>query len=93
MFCRDHLQEKFEFVDPIDNTTRTAPHTLHRTSSSGSSSSMSATSNSPTFFQDTTTTSAFNDPYSTPFVKNNKRKRDMQVTFNGNHNGAESPIF
>ena len=91
MFCRDHLQEKFEFVDPIDNTTRTAPHTLHRTSSSGSSSSMSATSNSPTFFQDTT--SAFNDPYSTPFVKNNKRKRDMQVTFNGNHNGAESCII
>ncbi len=78
MFCRDHLQEKFEFVDPIDNTKRTAPHQLHRTSSSGSSSSMSATSNSPTFFQD---------------VKNIKRKRDMQVTFNGNHNGAESPIF
>jgi hypothetical protein len=51
-----------------------------------------STNNSPSFFEDTA--SAFNDPYSTPFVvKNNKRKRDMQVSFSGDENGAESPIF
>ena len=84
-FCRDHLQEKFEFEDP-------ASHPLHRTSTSHSTSSMSASNNSPSFFEDTT--SAFNDPYSTPFVKNNKRKRDMQVCFSGgDDNGHESPIF
>ncbi len=83
-FCRDHLQEKFEFEDP-------ASHPLHRTSTSHSTSSMSASNNSPSFFEDTT--SAFNDPYSNPFVKNNKRKRDMQVCFSGDDNGHESPIF
>jgi len=88
--CRDHLQEKFEFVDPTDNTPRTSHHPLHRTNSTRSSSSMSTTNNSPSFFEDTT--SAFNDPYSTPFVKSNKRKRDMQVCFSG-EDGAESPIF
>ena len=86
------MQEKFQFVDPIDNTQRSSGQPLHRTSSSRSSSSMSAsTNNSPSFFEDTA--SAFNDPYSTPFVKNNKRKRDMQVSFSGDENGAESPIF
>jgi hypothetical protein len=85
MYIRDQLQQKFEFVDPKDNTPRTPPHSLQRTSiSRSSSSSMSNSYNSPSFFEDTT--SAVNDPYSTPFVKSNKRKRDMQVCFSEDDN-------
>ena len=71
------------------NSSSRILHLIHYTSRS--TSSMSASTNSPSFFEDTT--SAFNDPYSTPFVMNNKRKRDMQVCFSGDDNGHESPIF